>query len=263
MADAARPRIVATEVGVTIEGASILDSVSLEIFAGEILALVGPNGAGKSTLLGALSGDARPTAGTVVLDDVDLYSLGNLELARLRAVLTQENAVSFPFRVHEVVEMGRSPWGRTPDYENDRAAVAEAMKTTDVLQLAERRFTTLSGGEKARVSLARTLAQNTEIIFLDEPTAALDLRHQEDVMHTARQLTGSGRAVVVVLHDLSLAGAYADRIALLAGGRLAMVGTPEEVLTASLVEEAYGLPVQIMSQPETGRPIVLPLRSAR
>ena len=263
MADTARPRIAAAAVGVSIEGASILESVTLDIFAGEILALVGPNGAGKSTLLGALSGDARPTTGTVMLDDVDLYSLGNLELARLRAVLTQENAVSFPFRVHEVVEMGRSPWGRTPDYENDRSAVAEAMKTTDVLHLADRRFTTLSGGEKARVSLARTLAQNTDIIFLDEPTAALDLRHQEDVMHTARELTGAGKAVVVVLHDLSLAGAYADRIALLAAGRLAMVGTPEEVLTASLVEEAYGLPVQIMSQPETGRPIVLPLRSAR
>jgi iron complex transport system ATP-binding protein len=137
------------------------------------------------------------------------------------------------------------------------------MKTTDVLHLADRRYTSLSGGEKARVSLARTLAQHTEIVFLDEPTAALDLRHQEDVMHTARALTAEGKAVVVVLHDLSLAGAYADRIALLAAGELMTVGTPAEVLTAELVERAYGLPVQIMSQPETGRPIVLPRRSAR
>lgn len=257
------PRVRATDVGVTIEGTSILRSVSLDIRPGEILALVGPNGAGKSTLLGVLSGDTKPTTGAVTFDGVDVHSMKFLELARKRAVLTQENAVSFPFRVHEVVEMGRSPWGRTPDYENDRSAVVDALKTTDVLHLAQRRYTSLSGGEKARVSLARVLAQHTDTVFLDEPTAALDLRHQEDVMHTARVLTREGKAVVVVLHDLSLAGAYADRIALLAAGELSVVGSPAEVLTAQLVEQAYGLRVQIMSQPETGRPIVLPLRSAR
>lgn len=262
-AAAGQPRIRATGVGVTIEGTRILQSVSLDIVSGEVLALVGPNGAGKSTLLGVLSGDTRPTTGTVTLDDTDIYSMKHLDLARLRAVLTQENAVSFPFRVHQVVEMGRSPWGRLPDYENDRTAVIDALQTTDVLHLTNRRYTSLSGGEKARVSLARILAQHTEIIFLDEPTAALDLRHQEDVMHTARGLTREGKAVVVVLHDLSLAGAYADRIALLSGGQLMTVGTPAEVLTAELVEQAYGLGVQIMSQPETGRPIVLPLRGAR
>lgn len=255
-------RISATDVGVAIDGAIILKAVGLDIVAGEVLALVGPNGAGKSTLLGVLSGDRRPSTGEVSYDGRPVSSLKHLELAQLRSVLTQENAVSFPFRVSEVVEMGRSPWGRTPDFENDRSAVADALDATDVTHLADRRYTSLSGGEKARVSLARVLAQHTGIVFLDEPTAALDLKHQEDVMHTARTLARAGRAVVVVLHDLSLAGAYADRVALLAGGRLVTVGTPDEVLTAELVRDAYGLDVQILRQPETGRPIVLPVRAA-
>jgi iron complex transport system ATP-binding protein len=255
-------RISATDVGVAIEASVILESVSIDVVAGEVLALVGPNGAGKSTLLGVLSGDRRPTSGTVLYDGTPVRSLRHLELARLRAVLTQENAVSFPFRVREVVEMGRSPWGRTPALQDDETEIAHALEATDVTHLADRRFTSLSGGEKARVSLARVLAQHTGIVFLDEPTAALDLRHQEDVMRTARVLARQGRAVVVVLHDLSLAGAYADRIALLSGGRLVTVGTPDEVLTAELVRSAYGLDVQILRQPETGRPIVLPLRAA-
>lgn len=259
---ASQPRIRATGVGVTIEGATILSDVTIDIFAGQVLALVGPNGAGKSTLLGALTGDTKPTTGTVTLDGADVYRMKHLELAKRRAVLTQENAVSFPFQVREVVDMGRSPWGNTPDDRNDLCAVQDALTATDVAHLATRRYTSLSGGEKARVSLARVLAQRTDTVFLDEPTAALDLKHQEDVMHISRQLTSEGKTVVVVLHDLSLAGAYADRIALLAEGRLLTVGTPEEVLTAELVQRAYGLPVQILTQPETGRPIVLPLRAA-
>lgn len=254
-------RISAHDIDVTLESHPILEGVTLDVVAGEVLALVGPNGAGKSTLLSVLSGDRRPGRGRVEYDGRDVTTMKHLELARIRSVLTQENTVSFAFRVQQVVEMGRSPWGRTPDYENDRSAVAEAMATTDVTHLADRRYTSLSGGEKARVSLARVLAQHTDIVFLDEPTAALDLKHQEDVMHTARTLARAGRAVVVVLHDLSLAGAYADRIALLTRGRLVTAGSPDEVLTAEQVRDAYGLDVQILRQPETGRPIVLPVRA--
>jgi iron complex transport system ATP-binding protein len=255
--------ITATGMGVVIDGVRILAAVDLEVRTGEILALVGPNGAGKSTLLAVLSGDRRPTEGNVRYGDRSIESLKPIELARLRSVLTQENAVSFPFRVREVVEMGRSPWARTPRAEDDSAAIAAALAETDVSHLADRRYTTLSGGEKARASLSRVLAQRTPIVFLDEPTAALDLRHQEDTMRNARRLASAGAAVVVVLHELSLAGAYADRIALVSEGRVVTAGAPSEVLTAELVQKVYGLEVEILTQENTGRPIVLPRRGPR
>lgn len=180
--------------GVTIElgGRRVVDDVTLEVPKGELLALVGPNGAGKSTLLSALAGERRPDAGAVYIDDRRVRSIDPLELARIRSVLTQDNAVSFPFLVGEVVEMGRSPWARTSSRELDTQAIAAAFERTDVGHLLSRRFTELSGGERARVSLARVLAQETPIVLLDEPTAALDLRHQEDVLRIARELAGRG-----------------------------------------------------------------------
>jgi len=251
--------ISARGVGVDLEGATVLDDVSLDVVPGELLVLVGPNGAGKSTLLGVLSGERRPSRGTVTLDGRELGGIRHAELARLRSVLTQENAVSFPFLVAEVVAMGRSPWARLPEGRDDIAVVEEAMDATDITHLAARRYTQLSGGEKARVSLARVLAQQTPVIFLDEPTASLDLRHQEDVMRVGRRMADEGRAVVVVLHDLSLASAYADRLALVSGGRLEALGSPAEVLTAERVERVYGLPVDLHLV--AGRPVVVPRRA--
>ena len=250
--------ISAVDVGVDLEGRTILAGVSIDVVPGELLVLVGPNGAGKSTLLGVLSGERRPTRGSVTLEGRELGSIRHAELARLRSVLTQENTVSFPFLVSEVVAMGRSPWARTVEGRDDIAAVAEAMDAADIAHLAARRYTSLSGGEKARVSLARVLAQRTPVVLLDEPTASLDLRHQEDVMRVGRRAADEGRAVVVVLHDLSLASAYADRLALVSGGRLEALGTPGEVLTEERVERVYGLPVSLHEV--AGRPVVVPRR---
>lgn len=252
--------IIARGVRVRRDEREILGGVDLEVRAGEVLALVGPNGAGKSTLLSVLSGDLRPTDGTVELQGRAISSFRPLELARQRAVLSQANSVSFPFRVHEIVQMGRAPWMRTAELADDDRAVDAAVEATDIAHVLGRRFTSLSGGEQARVSLARVLAQATPIVFLDEPTAALDLRHQEEVMRLARGLAADGRAVVVVVHDLSLAGAYADRIALLDHGRLDAVGTPLQVVTADRVGRVYGLEVQIHRVGASDRPIVLPLR---
>ncbi|AYF99481.1 heme ABC transporter ATP-binding protein [Protaetiibacter intestinalis] len=246
--------------GVTVElgGRAVVQGVNLEVAAGEVLALVGPNGAGKSTLLAAISGERAPSHGRVVVAGREVGEYTPLELARVRAMLTQDNAVSFPFLVADVVEMGRSPWARTGERERDDAVIASATARTDIAHLVKRRFTELSGGERARVSLARVLAQDTPVVLLDEPTAALDLRHQEDVLRIARELAAEGRTVVVVLHDLSLAGAYADRVALLEDGRLRAHGTPVEVLTAELVSEVYRLPVEVLVR--DGRPLLIPVR---
>jgi len=251
--------ISASGVCVELDGVTVLDDVTLDVLPGEVLVLVGPNGAGKSTLLGVLSGERRPSRGAVHLDGRDVAGIRPSDLARLRSVLTQDNTVSFPFRVSEVVAMGRSPWARTIEGRDDVTAVSEAMDAADIAHLARRRYTQLSGGEKARVSLARVLAQRTPVVFLDEPTASLDLRHQEDVMRLARVLAAAGTAVVVVLHDLSLASAYADRLALLAGGSLDAVGAPADVLTVDRVERVYGLPVAVHEV--AGRPVVVPLRT--
>jgi len=250
--------VIATDVSVTLDGRRVLSDITLEVSTGEVLALVGPNGAGKSTLLSVLSGERHPDAGTVTLDDRPLAGHSALELARNRAVLTQENTLSFPFRVREVLEMGRSPWARTPQLADDDRALAAAAERADVAGLLDRRFTELSGGERARVSLARVLAQDTAIVFLDEPTAALDLRHQEDVLRVARELAADGRAVVVVLHDLSLAGAVADRVGLLAAGRLVSLGPPAQVLTASALSDVYGVRVEVIER--DGTLLVVPLR---
>lgn len=254
----AGPTLKATNVSVTLGRRPVLTNVTLEVFAGEVLALVGPNGAGKSTLLSVLSGELHPDAGTVTLNDRPLASYSALELARHRAVLTQENTLSFPFRVRQLLEMGRSPWARTPKLADDDRALAAASSRADVAWLLGRRFTELSGGERARVSLARVLAQDTAIVFLDEPTAALDLRHQEDVLRVASELAADGRAVVVVLHDLSLAGAVADRVGLLDAGSLVSLGPPAEVLTASALSDVYGVRVEVIER--DGTLLVVPLR---
>ena len=253
--------VVATGVGVSLDGHRILSNIDLAVAPGEVVALVGPNGAGKSTLLAAISGDVPTDTGSIEIAGRALADYRHLELARERAVLTQDNQLSFPFTVSQVVAMGRSPWTRTDRFDEDEVAIAQAMLAVDIDHLADRRFTSLSGGEKARVSLARVLAQRTPIVMLDEPTAALDLRHQEDVMRAVRTLASAGTAVLVVVHDLSLAAAYADRVAIIAQGTLIAAGSPEQVLTAAQVSSVYGLPVEVSLA--SGRPVVVPLRERR
>lgn len=254
-------RLRASGITVRVGGdRAILDAASIEVGAGEIHALVGPNGAGKSTLFGVLAGDVAPHAGSVTLDEAPISGIRPQELARARAVLLQENAVSFPFSAEQVVRMGRAPWARTAAAEDDDEIVAASMAATEVLPLAARSVTSLSGGERARVALARVLAQRTGILLLDEPTAALDLKHHEDVMRLIRAQADAGIAVAIVLHDLNAALAHADRVTLLDGGRVAASGTAAEVLTAERIEAVYGQPVDVFPHPSTGVPLVVARR---
>lgn len=232
-------------VSCRLGGREVLHDVDLDVRAGTLVVVVGPNGAGKSTLFSVVSGDLPATAGTVALDGRPLSDWTPAELARRRAVLGQSHDVSFGFTVAEVVAMGRYPWTSRDDVAADADLVAWALERTDTVHLAGRSFRQLSGGERARVSLARVLAQDTDLVLLDEPTAALDLRHQEEVLVLARRLARAGRTVVVVAHDLSLASAHADELVVVAEGTVAAHGTPAEVLTADLVGRTYGLPVEV------------------
>ncbi|MEU4143927.1 heme ABC transporter ATP-binding protein [Streptomyces parvulus] len=250
----------AEAVRVLLGGRPVLDGVGVRVRAGEVLALVGPNGAGKSTLLGVLAADVPPAEGVVRVHGRPAAEWSAPELALRRAVLPQSASLSFPFPVAEVVRMGRAPWAGGEREAEDDAAVAEAMARTEVAGFAGRPFSALSGGERARVALARVLAQRAPLLLLDEPTAALDLRHQELVLRLCRERARAGDAVVVVLHDLALAAAYADRVAVLRAGRITAEGPPAEVFTEDLLSEVYDQPVEVLPHPRTGALLVVPRR---
>ncbi|MCX4693610.1 heme ABC transporter ATP-binding protein [Streptomyces sp. NBC_01408] len=252
----------AVDLHVRLGQREVLSGIALSARAGEVLALVGPNGAGKSTLLAALAADLPAASGEVRIDGRPVGGWSAPELALRRSVLPQSAALSFPFAVEEVVRMGRAPWAGTAFADADEEAVATAMAATEVTDFAARPFSALSGGERARVALARVLAQRTPLLLLDEPTAALDLRHQELVLRVCRERAAAGDAVVVVLHDLGLAAAYADRAAVLHDGRIAADGRPAEVFEDALLSRVYRQPVEVLPHPRTGAPLVVPVRGA-
>ena len=262
-------RLAPGEVVARVEHATVqlgstraLVAADLEVRAGEVVALVGPNGAGKSTMLGVLVGDRRPDSGTVELCGRPVASWMPVESARRRAVLPQQSSVTFPFTVIDVVRMGRAPWIGTPAEADDDEVVAAALDRVEVSHLANRAVPSLSGGEQARVALARVLAQQAQLLALDEPTAALDLRHQELVLGLARERAGAGDAVVTVLHDLGLAAAYADRVVMLTRGTVVAAGPPASVLRPERLSEVYRHDVEVVAHPITGALLVLPKRSS-
>lgn len=245
--------------------ATLLRDVSIDVAPGEIVAVVGPNGAGKSTLLETLAGDRMPAAGAVICDDRPLAAWQPRELARVRAVVLQRSALEFAFTAHEVVLLGRSPHRGRTSAAADRTIADAALHAADVGALRHRRYPTLSGGERQRVHFARALAQIWErpetgnrYLLLDEPTSALDLSHQQQLLRRSREWASEGTGVLVVLHDLNLAAAYADRLVVLWRGRVVADGPPRDVLRPELIATVFGVEVVIADHPDAAVPCVLP-----
>ncbi len=246
------------------QGRHILGPINLTLKPGELLAVVGANGAGKSSLLSILCGLERQFNGNILYTGPsNKQQASALEIARRRALMPQFHALSFDFTVSEVVALGRNPHYGLCTLQRHQHIVDRAMRLTNVLELADRPYTRLSGGQQARVQFARVLAQldcgegEAELLLLDEPTASLDLRCQRELMSTVRNLCNGGLGAVAVLHDINLAAHYADRIAVLKSGRLLSMGTVQEVVTESLLTEAFQLPVQVLDNALPNRRLIV------
>jgi iron complex transport system ATP-binding protein len=248
--------LAAEDVHVTLRGRPVLQGVSLKVAPGEIVAVVGPNGAGKSTLLRTLAGLLAPSAGSVACDGRPLAALDRRSLGRLIAYLPQERVVHWPMRVRSVVALGRLVH-RGSGGARDASAIAGALAAMDVAAFAERSVAELSGGERARVLVARALAQDAVVLLADEPTAGLDPAHALALFGHFKQLAAAGRSVVVALHDLSLAARFADRVLLLREGRALGMGSPRAVLTPQSLATAYGIRATVAEI--AGLPVVLPV----
>jgi iron complex transport system ATP-binding protein len=245
--------------------AEVLRGVDLSVDRGEVVGLIGPNGAGKTTVIRVVSGALRADAGEVRVAGVELHRRTARETARLVSVVPQELAPTFEFTALEVVLMGRAPYqgrlggGGAEDFRR----VREAMEAAGVHHLAERSLGHLSGGEKQRVVLAQALAQDAPLLLLDEPTTHLDPGHVVAILEVVGGLAREGRAILAVFHDLNLAAASCHRLVALDGGEVRAEGSPEEVLTPSLLRGVYGVEADVYPHPLTGRPVVVmgpPLR---
>jgi len=256
------PMLEAEEVTVRYGTIVALERASLAIARREMLAIVGPNGSGKSTLLRVLSGVRSTAAGRVRLGGRDLEAMPRRDVARAVAVVPQETLLHFPFSVIEVVLMGRAPHlGRFGfPGRRDLTVAREAMERTGVGSLATRSLAELSGGERQRVVIAKALAQEAEVLLLDEPTSHLDIRHQVEIYDLMAMLNAEqGLTIVSVLHDLNLAAMYFPRVAVLSAGRMHRIGEPAAVLTYETIRAVYGTDVYIARNEMTGALNILPL----
>ena len=256
------PVAEAQALSVRVGDKTLLDTIALSVGAGETVAFIGPNGAGKSTLFRVLSGELAPSAGAVRLKGRDPRACPPRELALHRAVLSQSVSVAFPFTVTEVVRMGAG--------EKRSAAVAtlvdQALSEVGLDDFRHRIIGTLSGGEQQRAHLARVLVQvaggeaehGPGVLFLDEPTASLDLRHQIDIVATVRRYASRGTTILVILHDLNLAAISADRVVVLDRGRIAGDGIPRDVITESMLARVFGVTSAVGRVPPPNTPFVLP-----
>lgn len=243
------------------DSAPVIDALDVHVPAGKITALVGPNGCGKSTLLRGLARLLKPKGGSVLLDGKDIHAIPTRELAKRLGILPQGPVAPEGLTVRELVAQGRYPhqswlqqWRA-----DDESAVVKALNITSMAELAERPADALSGGQRQRAWIAMTLAQETEIILLDEPTTFLDLSHQIEVLHLLERLNrDEGRTIVMVVHDLNHATRHAHHIIALRSGQIAAAGDPSQVVTHALLQKVFNVQADILTDPRLGVPICVP-----
>ena len=250
--------IQAKNISVSLSGRKVVSDVSFQAMPGRLTAIIGPNGSGKTTTMKALSGE-RTFEGAILFNGRDLRTMNPRELAQSRAVLAQSISLGFPFLVREVLEMGIVA-GATRDAADAAEIMARALCAVDLRGFERRVATALSGGEQSRMHMARVLCQIPDAVrngmpnwlFLDEPVASLDIKHQIAIMKIARGFAGRGGGVIAVMHDLNLTAMFADHIVMLKDGRLHMAGTPAEVLTEARLEAVYGCRLSVSREAGTG-----------
>ena len=253
-------RLSTERLSLSYNGRDAVHEVTLDLESGELIAIVGPNGSGKTTLLRGLSRLLRPVAGHVLLDGDDIRAISSRSVARRLAVLPQEHPEGVDITVNELVWRGRAPHQgilqrATPA---DHEAVDWALEAADVHHIASRPLGNLSGGERQRAWIALALAQQPRVLLLDEPTSFLDVQHQVEVMALLTRLNAEGMTIIVVVHDLALAGRFMQRVIGMRDGRIAFDGPSREVLRPEPLEEVFGVPMLVLEDPESGLPVPLP-----
>ncbi|EST56417.1 ABC transporter [Brevibacillus panacihumi W25] len=246
-------RVQAENISVTVDKKkTLLQDVGLEVLDGETVGLIGPNGSGKSSLLKSIYRVLKPEVGLITLDGEDVYRLSTVESAKRMAVVRQESSVEFDFTVREMVFMGRAPHKTLfqTDTAEDERICAEALAQVGMGDQEQRSFFTLSGGEKQRVMIARALAQQAKFLVLDEPTNHLDVRYQLQIMDLVKRL---GMTVLAALHDLNMAAMYCDRLYVMDNGKIVASGRTEEVLSAALIRDVFGVEAEVVLHPRTGK----------
>ena len=242
----------AKDVVVTLSRKEIVKQASLAVRDKQFVGLIGPNGSGKTTLLKSIYRVLKPSAGLITIDGTDIRELAHRETARRMGVVSQFNNLAFDFTVEDMVLMGRSPHKKafSQDTEEDYRIAHEALEKVDMLDFKDRSFMTLSGGEKQRILLARTLAQQVEMLILDEPTNHLDIKYQIQIMDVVKSI---GCGVLAALHDLNLTLMYCDFVYVLKDGRVVASGPTEDVITEELIRDVYEVDCSVKKHPVSGK----------
>lgn len=253
-------RLQIKDLSFSYGNAQILKDISMELDSSTVLGIVGPNGAGKSTLIRCIDRILVPQHGTVLLDGQEMGQMSSMEIAKKIGYVPQSISNTFPATVFDTVLMGRRPHLGWRSSEEDIDTVLEVLTMLKIRYLAMRDFNEISGGQQQKVLIARALAQDAEILLLDEPTSNLDIRHQLEVMEILTKLVKKkGLSVMMAIHDLNLASRYSDRIIMLNGGGIRDAGDPVSVLTAENIQSVYG--AEVIVKHEAGKPYVIPIRS--